>query len=98
MLGKDFIFFYLLKVKSDFYLVSEACLCVCDVQLDHDHELNDSTGSLRTLSGNSLSNFLNDLVLKSTSTDKFAKERQKLIRLYIKAYYQIKSIELYYEM
>ena len=37
-------------------------LNVMCVQPESEGPLNDSSGSLRTLSGNSLSNFLNDLV------------------------------------
>jgi len=42
-------------------------MSVCYVQLETDGELNDSSGSLRTLSGNCLGNFLNDLVNLLTS-------------------------------
>jgi len=43
--------------------IKMACFC-CYKQVQHEREgeLNNSTGSLRTLSGNSLNNFFNDLV------------------------------------
>jgi len=51
-------------------LLLSTSLCVCHTQLGPARsDLNNSGGSLRTLSGNSLSNFFNDLVRNSVYCD-----------------------------